>query len=146
MKFPIKILVIFILFILINSYPVFAQSLDEIKVVKISSKDERAVVKIHGNDLQVIKVGDSLAEHGRVVEITRGRIVLEINGDRGGEKVIIRLENGRQRIERIMKAGDERPEFSTPQSIVTGHGDLILDKRGGKGSLLNSRKQNRKSE
>ena len=142
MKFPIKLSVIFILFILINIYPVFAQSLDEIKVVKISPKDEKAVIKTHGKDFQVIKVGDSLAEHGRVVEITKGRIVLEINGDRGGERVIIRLENGNQRIERILKAGDEKPVFSTPQSSATGHGDLILDKKGGKGSSLNSRKQN----
>ena len=142
MKFPIKISVIFILFILINIHPLFAQSLDEIKVVKISPTDERAVIKTHGNDLQVIKVGDSLAEHGRVVEITKGRIVLEIDGDRGGERVIIRLDNGKQRIERILKAGDEKPVFSTLQSSTTGNGDLILDKKGGKGSSLSSRKQN----
>ena len=75
MKFFTKISVIIILFILINIYPVFAHSLDEIKIVKISPKDERAVIKTHGTDLQVIRVGDSLAEHGRVVEITNGRKV-----------------------------------------------------------------------
>jgi len=142
MKFPIKISVIFILFVLINIYPLFAQSLDEIKLVKISPTDERAVIKTQGNDLQVIKVGDSLAEHGRVVEITKGRIVLEIDGDSGGERVIIRLDKGKQRIERIMRAGDERPVFSTPQSSATGNGDLILDKRGKRGSSLSSGKQN----
>lgn len=116
MKFVIIISAIFIAFVILTAQPLFALSPEEIQVVKISPKDERAVIKTHENDLQVIKVGDSLGHYGRVIEITKGRIVIEARSDRGSEIVIIRIENGRQRIERIRKAGDERPVLYTPQS------------------------------
>ncbi len=79
-------------------------SVDTIQLVKISAPDQRAVVKTPGGKMQVIKIGDTIGENARVVEITGGRIVLENSTPGGPETVIIRLEKGKQNISRIRKS------------------------------------------
>ena len=109
---------ILILFVLFSVQPLFASDL---RVIKISPQDQRAVVRIDKGDLQVIEVGDALENHGRVIQIAPGRIVLETETDNGIELVIIRLKNGKQNIERIRKGGEEATELQSPQS--TGNVD-----------------------
>ncbi len=104
----------------------YAETLEEIRVLKISPQDERAVIKTSERKLQIIKVGDILRVAGspvkkygagglRVIEITTGRIVFEEMTDMGVETVIIRLENGKQRVERIRKAREEQPLLYAPK-------------------------------
>lgn len=116
-KFVTPILALLIPFITGIPQPQFSLATEEIKLLKISPGDKRAIVKTSSGALEVIKVGDSLGEMSRVVEIVEGRIVIETQGERGSEQVIIRLENGSQRIERIHKVGDESPLLSIPQPI-----------------------------
>lgn len=78
-------------------------SIEDIKVLKISPQDKRAVVMTPDGKMNIIKPGDAIGESGKVIEITKGRVVIEEYTERGVEKVIIRIENGDQKIERIKK-------------------------------------------
>lgn len=100
----------------------FAQ---EIQVLKISAEDERATVKTADGKIKTIKVGEIIEKEEfrvqsaeaeiqssklkgkssglRVTEISDGRIVFEEKTKKGIETVIIRVENGKQKIERISK-------------------------------------------
>ena len=137
--------------IFMMSSSVYADSVENIRVIKISPQDERAVIKTSGRKLRIIKVGDvitvkevlssefkvqsteekNIADSGmhvpgagfkkqvkrselRVVEIAAGRVVFEEMTDEGFETVIIRLENGKQRVERIRKVVEEQPLLSAP--------------------------------
>jgi hypothetical protein len=104
---------ILVLFVLFSVQPLFAADL---RVIKISPQDERAVVRIDKRDLQIIEVGDALQNFGRVIQIAPGRIVLETEADNGTELVIIRLKNGQHNIERIRKGGAEATVLQAPQS------------------------------
>lgn len=121
---------VLLLFVL-NSFA-FADYIDSIQLLKISPKDERAIIKTPAGKMQIIKVGDSLAIRDRspretknnldkatseprvlhrslkVTEITNGRVVLETT-DESKETIIIRLENGKQNIERIRKTPGNKP-------------------------------------
>ena len=101
--------IIGIISMLISSAAVFAEFLDTIHLLKISSQDERAIVKMEDGSMKIIKPGDVIGKRGKVVEITAGRVVFEENTEKGIETVIIRLENGKQRIERIKKTPDKQP-------------------------------------
>jgi len=108
MKFIILlIVVIFIPLVASADEALKAVSVDDIKVIKISGRDKRAVIKTPERKLQIITVGDPIGENGRVTEITTGRVVIEEVTDKGTETVIFRLENGRQKVERIRKVVDE---------------------------------------
>lgn len=106
---------------------VFAQN---IQVLRFLDNNEGAIVKTADGKTKTIKVGDKITscefrvagceskdtKHGtrnteqkvglRVTEISEGRIVFEEKTNRGIETVIIRVENGKQKIERISKVGD----------------------------------------
>jgi hypothetical protein len=56
-----------------------------------------------------------LIGNGKIVEITKGRVVIEEKTDSGPETVIIRLEDGKQRVERIKKGVDKQPLLLRPQ-------------------------------
>jgi len=60
-------------------------------------------------------VGDSPPGLGRVIEIVEGRIVIAAQGEGGSEEIIIKVEDGVQRVVRIRKVGDAEPPFSTSQ-------------------------------
>ncbi len=98
----------------IFSFSVFADSFDSIHVLKISPQDERAVIKTTDRELKIIKVGDSIGQNGKVVEIAKGRVVIEVKTADGIEKVVIRLEDGKQKIERIRKTPDKQPLLYAP--------------------------------
>ncbi len=129
-----------VLLIFVFSISAYAETLEEIRVIKISPQDERAVIKTSDRKLQIIKVGDVIRvensyqhsavsgqersaqrsdvsiQHSvlRVIEITTGRVVFEGMTDMGVETVIIRVEDGKQRVERIRKAGEEQPLLYAP--------------------------------
>jgi len=88
---------------------------EDIRVLKISPRDQSAVVKTSGGDLTVIRVGDSPKGLGRVIEIVEGRIVIAAQGEGGSEEIMIRVEDGEQRVVRIRKVGEAEPLFSTSQ-------------------------------
>ncbi len=110
-----------VLFTFVFSLPVFASSIDSIQLLKISPQDGRAIIKMPDGKMQIIKVGDEMQSDQRstnsgrqkgiqkVIEITKGRVVFEENTEKGIETVIIRLENGKQRTERIKKTLDKQP-------------------------------------
>ncbi len=102
------------LFILMNLSRAFAGSVDAIHVLKISARDERAVIKTPDGKKQIIKPGDPVGTGGKVTEITVDRVVIEEKKGNETEKVIIRLFNGQQKIERIKKTVEQAPALLAP--------------------------------
>lgn len=102
------------------SLSVYAEAIGDIRIIKIAPQDQRAVIKTDERELKIITVGDVLhvTDHElRVVEIVTGRVVFEEKTDKGVEEVIIRLENGKQREERIKRAGEPQPKLYAPASV-----------------------------
>ncbi len=95
--------------IIISSF-VRAEIVENIQVLKIAGQDQRAVIKTPDGKMQIIKVGDSIGDRGQVLEIAANRVVIEEKNREGTEKVIIRLVNGKQKVERLRKTG----QLSTP--------------------------------
>ena len=83
-----------------------AGPLDKVRFIKVAPQDEKAVIMGPDGKLRVIKKGDTVADNITVKEIIPGRIILEENTAKGPETVIVRVENGRQRIERIRKQAE----------------------------------------
>jgi hypothetical protein len=101
--------------------PVKGISVDSLQILRISGQNQRAVVKTPEGTMAVLKQGDVLQDGQaqslpelRVVEITRGRIVLEEKTDSGIEKIIIRLIDGKQTVERIRRTRQEPPLTHSP--------------------------------
>jgi hypothetical protein len=102
--------------------PVFASgkesskllSIDTIQVLKIAAQDERAVIRTPDGKTQIIKPGDSLGTNGKVTEIAADRVVVEEKKENETEKVIIRLGNGIQKVERMKKNGEQAPAMYAP--------------------------------
>ena len=102
--------------------PVFASgkesskqpSVDTIQVLKIAAQDERAVIRTPDGKTQIIKPGDSLGANGKVTEIAADRVVVDEKKGNETEKVIIRLGNGKQKVERMKKAGEQAPAMYAP--------------------------------
>ncbi len=99
-------IVIGIVFITLTA---FAETPAEIKILKISPQDESAVVQTPQGKTQVIKVGDPIGDYGKVIEIVEGRLVIEKKSQGNVETIIIRVEDGEQRIERISRMPDKPP-------------------------------------
>ena len=89
-------------------------SIDTIQVLKIAAQDERAVIRTPDGKTQIIKPGDSLGANGKVTEIAADRVVVEEKKGNETEKVIIRLGNGKQKIERMKKTGEQAPAMYAP--------------------------------
>jgi len=101
----------------------FAASLDKIQFIKISSQESKAVIRTADGKMQVIKPGDAVVENITVKEIIPGRLILEEKTDRGMETIIVRMDNGKTRIERLRKQPEKSqqmvaPASSTPSSSV----------------------------
>lgn len=99
--------------------PVQAINIESMQVIKIIPQEEKAIIKTPDGRMEVIKVGDLVGKKGKVIEIVEGRIVIEEKTEKGPETVIIRFENGKQRIERIRKAGDKQPVLYSPSTKDT---------------------------
>ncbi|RPI73914.1 MAG: hypothetical protein EHM45_20020 [Desulfobacteraceae bacterium] len=95
----------------------FASALSDIKIIKISTQDQSAVIKV-ADKLRLIKPGDLIGESGRVLEIDKTRIVVEESGAQVKELVIIYFENGKQRLERISKGAVPSQTLYAPQTVV----------------------------
>ncbi len=93
-----------------------ANGLTNVQFLKIAPQDQKAIIKTPDGKLKVIKQGDAIGESAKVIEIIEGRIVLEETTERGVETVIIHLENGKQRIERLRKQGEGQTMPVAPQS------------------------------
>ena len=89
-------------------------STDTIQVLKIAPQDGRAVIKTLDGKMQIIKIGDPIGDRGKVLEITADRIVIEEKNNTVTEKVIIRLVNGKQKIERLRKTGEQSAPLLAP--------------------------------
>jgi hypothetical protein len=87
---------------------------ENIQVLKISAQDERAVIKTPDGKMQIIKIGDSLGDHERVLEIAANRVVIEEKSREGTEKVIIRLVKGKQKVERLRKTVQQSSPLLSP--------------------------------
>jgi hypothetical protein len=92
----------------------FAASEDNIQVLKISPQDQRAVIKTSDGKMWIIKPGDSLGANGKVTEIAADRVVVEEKKDNETENIIIRLVNGKQKVERMKKTGERVPAMYAP--------------------------------
>lgn len=121
----IFILSVIALMIVLTSYA-SAEPIDNIRILKISPQDGKAVIKTTDRELKMIKVGDVLgtAQELKVAEIADGRVVFEKRTDKGTETLIVRLENGKQRVERIKKMMDKQPLVYKPkiETVSTGKG------------------------
>ncbi len=95
---------------------VFASSNDSVQLLKISAQDQRAVIKTSDGKMQIIKPGDVVGDESKVLEITAGRVVFEEKRSNDLEQVIVRLENGKQRVERIKKAGEKQAQLYAVKS------------------------------
>jgi hypothetical protein len=80
-----------------------ALSFENLKIIKLSEKDSTAVIKIDDQKLQLVKVGQTLGEFGKIVEIAQDRMVLDHPRKGSNERYIIRIENGKQLVQRISK-------------------------------------------
>ncbi len=89
-------------------------SADMIQVLKIAAQDERAVIKTLDGKMQIIKIGDPIGDRGKVLEIAADRIVIEEKKNTVTEKVIIRLVNGKQKVERLRKTGEQSAPLLAP--------------------------------
>ena len=94
----------------------FAAHGETLHVLKISPKDQRAVIKQPDGTMQVIKVGDAVGANGKIIEISAGRVVIEEVSNNETEKIIIRLENGKQHVERLKKTADKQPPLYSPST------------------------------
>lgn len=93
---------------------VSATPLDKIQFIKISPQESKAVIKASDGKLQVVKLGDAIAENITIKEIIPGRIILEEKTERGMEAIIVRMDNGKTRIERLLKQPDKGPMLVAP--------------------------------
>lgn len=78
-----------------------AANLDGYNFAKISAYDQKAVVKSPQGELTLVGVGDSVGAAATIIEIVADRVVLERPGQYAPEKLIVRIENGRQKIDVI---------------------------------------------
>lgn len=95
---------------------VFAGSWNKVQFIKISPQDSKAVIKEAVGKLRVVKPGDAIGETATITEIAPGRVVLEEKTDKGPETVVIRIENGKSRVERLRQQTETRPMVTAPGS------------------------------
>lgn len=89
--------------------------MEEVQILKIAPNEGRAVVKCRDGSLRMIKTGDAIYEGARVSEIAEGRIVVEEATERGMETLIIRVKEGKQKIERLRKIVEPEPIPAMPK-------------------------------
>ena len=94
----------------------FAASLDKIQFIKISPQDSKAVIRTADGKMQVVKPGDTVVENITIKEIIPGRIILEEKTSKGVETLIVRMDGGKTRIERLRRQPDSGPMLVAPAS------------------------------
>ena len=109
------VLLVFFLLSPMGAPPLGASDIADLQIVRISPRDRAAVVKSPKNKLSVIREGSRIEGAGTVVEIGEKRVVIAGPGGGCGETLIIRLEGGMQRTERIRKAGGRQLVLYAPK-------------------------------
>jgi hypothetical protein len=94
----------------------------DVKFVKMSGADHRAVVKTLSGELRLVGVGDRMGGRGRVVEIEDGRVVIEEQTAEGLETVIVRVQGGKADVRRIRKAPPPAPALLATREGAAGAG------------------------
>ncbi len=95
-----------------------------IQILKISPGDERAVIKTADGETKIIKIDDTLGNNGKVTEISKDRIVMEkMRGD-DTETIIIRIENGKQAVQRLRKTAVKQPPLLSTHASQETKGDM----------------------
>ena len=108
--------------IMILPYPATAKepakkaTSDTVRVLKISPQDERAVVQLPGGKMEIVKVGDALGNNAKITEISDGRVVIEETKGHEIETIIICLEDGKQKAQRLKKSGGPKPALLAPSA------------------------------
>ena len=97
----------------------FSQSVNDITVVKMSSADRAAVIRIKGESLKVIKTGDILFKGATVTDITENRIVINSTDSDVPETIIIKITDDGQTIERIRTMPEESGALYLPVTVLT---------------------------
>lgn len=95
----------------------------DIRIIKISPTDQKAVIQISGKDLLVIKAGDKLDGIGKVVEILGSSIRLEVQAISGPETLIISFDGDKQQIQRIRKSAPPMPTHHIVSTALKMSGD-----------------------
>ncbi len=115
--FPFSLIVVALL---IFVQPIMASDpTSEIQVIKISSGDGAAVVRLDGGDLQVVKAGDRLEGLGAVGEVGESTLVLEVLTQKGRETWMITVDEDGQSITKAYHYGpDKLPQMVPGKSIV----------------------------
>lgn len=68
----------------------------------------------------MIKVGDRIGQKGKLIEITERNIVIEEMTDRDREIVVIRVENGKQRVELNKVVKDKKQPYAPEHAGQSG--------------------------
>jgi len=68
----------------------------------------------------MIKVGDRIGQKGKLIEITERNIVIEEMTDRDRGIVVIRVENGKQRVELNKVVKDKKQPYAPEQADQPG--------------------------
>lgn len=89
--------------------------MEGIQILKIAPLEGRAVIKFRDGSLRMIKPGDAIYEGARVSDIAEGRIVVEETTEKGMETLIIRVKEGKQKIERFRKIVEPEPIPAMPK-------------------------------
>jgi hypothetical protein len=113
-KAILMLAMLFIPVIAAGKQPVNLLTADTIQVLRIAAEDQRAVIKTPDSKTQVIRPGDSLGANGRVTEIAADRVVIEEKTGATSETIIIRFDNGKQRVERLKKTKEAAPLMYAP--------------------------------
>ena len=97
-------------------------AVEDVTIMKISARDERAVIKTPDGKMHIVRPGDSIGNKGMVVEIAKDRVVIEEVTEKEQETVILRLEGGKQTVQRYRKVGEGRTELYMPGQPPAGMG------------------------
>ncbi len=108
----------------------------DLKIIKFSPADRKAVVQIPGKELLVIKAGDKLEGIGAVVEILGNTVRIEAKTESGVELIIISLDGKKQRVQRIRTSPPPMPMHQTVNSSpVEMPRESALETTSGPGSV-----------
>lgn len=127
-----------ILVSLLTGEHVVAASLETLQILKISPQDERAVIKTPDGKMHVIKLGDAVGDSGKVMEIAKDRVVIEERSEKGQETIVFRLEDGKQRVERIKKSPERKPQLYAVPDTKAEKGNERPQSQGKKRNSVNN--------
>jgi hypothetical protein len=129
-------LLIVVTLLLMATQALHAEPLDKVKFVKVSEQEGKAVIRDVDGKLSMIGVGDVIGIDGKVVqpgkrvndkkkdsavdvlhiiEIAKDRVVLERQTAEGPEKIIVRLLDGKQSVEKVTASKPKQPNVPMTQ-------------------------------